>query len=72
MDNAQFTGTKLRTKIYRRHTGYMGHLKEQSLEEAIEKDPAGVLRRAVYNMLPKNRLRRVRLLRLSISSHRLQ
>lgn len=60
------TGRKSKNKIYYRHTGYMGHLKEKTFREAFEQSPEQVLRRAVYNMLPKNRLRAKRLRRLVI------
>ncbi|MDE2019448.1 MAG: 50S ribosomal protein L13 [Patescibacteria group bacterium] len=55
------TGNKLTQKIYRRHTGYVGHLKELRLEEKMEKDPRTVLRQAVRKMLPKNFLNQKRI-----------
>jgi len=55
------TGNKLTDKIYRRHTGYVGHLKELRLEEKLAKDPRVVLREAVRKMLPKNFLNQKRL-----------
>ncbi|TSC96965.1 MAG: large subunit ribosomal protein L13 [Parcubacteria group bacterium Athens0714_26] len=61
-----FTGSKLDQKIYYRHTGYMGHLKEKNLKEAFSKSPAKVLRLAVMRMLPKNFLRAKRIKRLTI------
>ena len=48
------TGNKMAQKTYYRHTGYMGHLKEQSLEEKFAKDPKKVLYDVVRHMLPKN------------------
>jgi len=51
------TGNKLNQKEYIRHTGYLGHLKKISLKELMAKNPAEVLRRAVFGMLPKNKLR---------------
>ncbi len=60
------TGKKAKNKIYYRHTGYMGHLKERTFREAFERSPERVLRGAVYNMLPDNRLRAKRLNRLHI------
>lgn len=57
---------KYDSKKYHWHTGYMGHLKTKTLKAAMEKDPAWVVKNAIYNMLPKNRLRRERLLRLTI------
>ncbi len=63
------TGDKAKNKIYYRHTGYMGHLRKLSYEQKFAKSPSQVLREAVYNMLPKNRLRRVRLNRLHLYDH---
>lgn len=61
-----FRETKSKTKIYYKHTGYIGHLKETSLEKMWEKDPKKVLQIAVRGMLPKNKLRDKRLKRLTI------
>ncbi len=60
------TGRKYTEKIYYRHTGYMGHLREKRYREVFERSPAAVLRRAVEHMLPKNRLSRARMRRLII------
>ncbi|KAG9440176.1 hypothetical protein H6P81_020341 [Aristolochia fimbriata] len=51
------TGRKLTDKFYRWHTGYIGHLKERSLKQQLEKDPTEVIRKAVLRMLPRNKLR---------------
>ncbi len=56
-DQIKITGQKLKKKIYYRHSGYPGGLKEIRLEEALKKDSREVLRSAVYGMLPKNKLR---------------
>ena len=49
---------KLRDKIYSHHSGFPGKLKRQSQEHVVEtKGAREVLRRAVYGMLPKNKLR---------------
>jgi len=61
-----FKETKLKTKIYYKHTGYIGHLRETKLADMWEKDPEKVLRMAVRGMLPKNKLRDKRLKRLEI------
>ena|SRR5581483_10878181 len=55
------TGNKMVQKIYRRHTGYVGHLKELRLEEKLAKDPRTVLRHAVRKMLPRNFLNQRRI-----------
>lgn len=45
-------------KRYYRHSGYPGALKSDSVEQVIAKKGAGeVLRKAIYGMLPKNKLR---------------
>ncbi len=60
------TGKKLTDKIYYKHTGYMGHLKETTLKEMLEKKPEEVIRLAVRGMLPKNKLRDKRMKRLKV------
>lgn len=55
------TGNKFKKKIYYRHTGYVGHLKATSFEEAFTRDPKKVIREAVRRMLPKNFLAKKRL-----------
>ena len=62
----QVTGRKAEDKIYYHHTGYMGHLRSKKYKEIFQKSPESVLRKAVFNMLPKNRLRQLRLNRLFI------
>ena len=57
-DALKLTSSKLRAKSYFRHSGYPGSLKEESQERVVEtKGAREVLRRAVYGMLPKNKLR---------------
>lgn len=49
---------KLRDKRYASHSGYPGNLKLETMGRVVEKKGAKeVLRRAVYGMLPKNKLR---------------
>jgi len=52
------TGNKLEDKIYFRHTGYMGGLKETPLGEMLERHPERVIEKAVKGMLPRNKLAR--------------
>lgn len=52
----RFTGNKVMQKMYYRHSGYVGNLKELTLKEMMEKDPTKVITLAVKRMLPKNRL----------------
>ncbi len=60
------TGNKMTQKMYYRHSGYPGGLKELKLEEVLEKEPARVIREAVKGMLPKNKLAAERLKRLRV------
>ncbi|HOG37678.1 MAG TPA: 50S ribosomal protein L13 [Candidatus Woesebacteria bacterium] len=60
------TGSKLKDKIYRRHTHWPGGLKELTLDEMLKKDPRLVIKSGVYGMLPKNKLRDRRMTRLKI------
>lgn len=58
VDKIKITGNKLQQKKYFRHTGYVGHLKEIPLKKIFQKDPQKVLKRVVWGMLPKNKLRK--------------
>lgn len=60
------TGDKMLQKMYYRHSGFPGGLKELKLEEVIEKDPARVIEAAVKGMLPKNKLMADRMKRLRV------
>lgn len=53
-------------KMYRWHTGFVGGLKERTFKEMLRKHPEEIIRRAVINMLPKNKLRSQRMARLKI------
>lgn len=58
------TGHKPLQKVYYRHAGPLGHLKERKFADVFAKKPEWVIRNAVRTMLPKNRLRARRLTRL--------
>ncbi len=59
VNNIKVTGNKMEDKLYRHHTGYKGHLKEETLLHLWERKGAEeILKRAVWNMLPKNRTRK--------------
>lgn len=64
----KFTGRKLVQKDYRHHSMHPGGLKTVSMKKVFEKDPTDVIRRAVYGMLPKNRLRDEMMKRLTIKA----
>ncbi len=52
------TGKKLDQKMYRWHTGYLGHLRERTYREMLDKKPEKVVFEAIKGMLPKNSLGR--------------
>jgi large subunit ribosomal protein L13 len=66
VEKLRVTGRKMKQKIYFRHSGYLGGLKKQTLEELFKKNPCEVLRKAVYGMLPNNKLRDKMIRRLKI------
>lgn len=53
----KFTGKKIEQKKYYHHSGYLGSLKETPMKKLLKENPSEILRRAVFGMLPKNRLR---------------
>lgn len=80
MDNGDFviainakkiraTGNKMSDKMYYRHSGWPGALRERSLSEMMDRDPARVIELAVKNMLPKSRLGRSLLRKLKVYAH---
>jgi large subunit ribosomal protein L13 len=62
------TGKKLTDKKYYHHSGYLGGLKTRTLEEKMVKDPTDVIRKAVWGMIPHNRLGRRIITKLKIYS----
>ena len=65
-ERVTLSGRKWDKKIYYRHTGYIGGLKEISARKLLEKKPEDLLRFAVRGMLPKNSLGRRQLKKLKI------
>lgn len=61
VDKIKFTGKKYEDKIYYHHTGYPGHLKSLTARQIFAKDPKEILKKAVMGMLPRNKLRAVRI-----------
>ncbi len=57
-EKVRVTGNKTKDKMYYRHSGYMGGLKEINFEDLIQKAPEQVIEKAVKGMLPKNPLGR--------------
>jgi len=55
-EKVEFSGTKLDTKEYYRHTGYFGGVRTDKLADLLENNPAKLYRLAVRGMLPKTNL----------------
>ena len=60
------TGKKADQKKYYRHSGYPGGFREITFKKQMERDPRKIIYQAVSRMLPKNKLRAKRLVRLKI------
>lgn len=65
-EKIKVTGNRMEDKMYYRHSGYFGSLKEVSLRQQLEKKPERVLREAVKGMLPKGALGHQQLTKLKI------
>ena len=57
-EKVEVTGKKRKEKIYKRHTGYPGGLRELTFEKMMEKHPTEVVRHAVKGMMPNGKLGR--------------
>jgi len=60
----KFTGKKLEKKKYYHHTSYPGGLREVPMKKIFAENPGEVLKKAVWGMLPKNKLRSEQIKRL--------
>lgn len=60
------TGDKELQKIYYRHSGFPGGIKDARLEEVREKFPERIIEASVKGMLPKNKLQAGRMARLKV------
>ncbi len=64
--SAVLTGNKLEDKMYRRHSGWVGGLKEVKYKDLMAKRPEFAMQLAVKGMLAKNSLGRDQITRLKI------
>ena len=62
----EVSGRKADDKIYYHHTGYPGGLRKRTYKEVFNKNHKEVIQKAVYGMLPSNKLRNDRMKRLII------
>lgn len=65
-EKVRVTGRKLENKIYHRHTGYIGNLKQTSLGKLLDEHPERAIEMAVKGMLPKNPLGRAMFKKLKV------
>lgn len=62
----KLTGNKEKQKVYQRHSGYPGGFKEVAYLEMKRKFPTRIVEKAVFGMLPDNRLKTARMKRLKL------
>ena len=67
-EKVNITGKKIEQKKYYSHSGYPGGLKEKTLKELLEKKPEEVIRKAVWGMIPRNKLSRAVYKKLKVYS----
>ena len=65
-EKVKVTGNKSTDKMYYRHTGFPGGIKEISFEKLIDKKPEMIIEKAVKGMLPKNPLGRAMYRKLKV------
>ena len=65
-DKVALTGNKRDTKMAYRHSGYPGGLSSMPYSVLLDKDPRKAIEKAVWGMLPKNRLGRQLLKKLKV------
>lgn len=65
-EKVRFTGNKLDGKIYHRHSGHIGGLKQRTAREQLDRAPEKIIMSAVKGMLPKNTLGRKQLTKLKV------
>jgi len=69
VSRADISGKKISQKKYSRYTGYPGGLRQPTMRQVIDKKGyVEIFRKAVYGMLPNNKLRKLRMKNLKISN----
>lgn len=67
-DKIKLSGNKEEQKVYYRHSGWMGGIKETSYLKMLKSHPERILKAAIKGMLPKNKLNRKIIKKLKIYS----
>ncbi|MCA9809303.1 MAG: 50S ribosomal protein L13 [Thermodesulfobacteriota bacterium] len=65
-DKVKFTGKKWEQKKYYWHTGYPGGIKSITADDLMKKKPGEIIRKAVWGMLPKNKMQDKLISRLKV------
>lgn len=65
-EKVRLTGKKLTDKVYYHHSGYIGGIKSKTAKEMLEETPERIVEKAVWGMLPKNRLGRTMIRKLKV------
>lgn len=60
------TGKKMDQKTYYHHSGYLGSMRETKLKELFKRSSSEVLRKAIWGMLPRTKLRKEQIKRLTV------
>jgi large subunit ribosomal protein L13 len=66
VDKLKFTGRKIDQKVYYRHSGYLGGIKQMALKDLLKRDPEEVLKKAVFSMIDDIKFRKKIMSRLKI------
>jgi large subunit ribosomal protein L13 len=66
VDKLKFTGRKIDQKVYYRHSGYLGGIKQMALKDLLQRDPEEVLKKAVFSMIDDVKFRKKIMSRLKI------
>jgi large subunit ribosomal protein L13 len=67
-EKVKLTGNKLADKVYYHHTGYIGGIKGVTAQELMKTKPERIIEKAVWGMLPKNKLGRAMIKKLKVYS----
>jgi large subunit ribosomal protein L13 len=65
-DKVRLTGKKMTDKVYYHHSGYIGGIKARTAKELMERKPEAIIEKAVWGMLPKNKLGRAMFKKLKV------
>jgi len=66
VDKLKFSGRKIDQKVYFRHSGYLGGIKQMALKDLLKRDPEEVLKKAVFSMIDDIKFRKKIMSRLKI------